>query len=349
MCRDGVVAFDTSSLSKLRVRGKDAEKLLSYACTNDITAPHCVRYTCLLNDGGGIESDFTVNKRSSEDFYVVVAGATGQKDFDYFAKLANAGEFGTDVRVEDVTTDFGVLNVQGRWSRKILERAAPSNDWSNAAFPAYTEQEIKIAGRKLHALRVTFMGELGWELHYKNADAEAVYDAVFGAGKEYGLAWAGYNAVDSLSVEKGFKHWHEDIQAHDTPLEAGLGFTCDFSKDFRGKDKLLKQKEAGLRKRLICLTTEKENYLWNLEPIYRDGECLGYLRRTHFGFSVGRHVGYGYVERKDGKPLTVKWLKEGNWEVEVGDRKRVPAEFHAKCVFDPKMERVMGKYGGEEF
>ena len=152
-----------------------------------------------------------------------------------------------------------------------------------------------------------------------------------------------------MSVEKGYKHWHEDIQANDSPLEAGLGFTCDFSKEFRGKEVLLQQKAEGLKKRLICLSTDENDFLWNLEPIYRDGVACGFLRRTHFGFSAGRHIGYGYIESEKlgGQELTMKFLKAGTYEIEIGGQKRVPATFHPKCVFDPKGLRVQGDYGEE--
>lgn len=155
LCRNKVAAFDTSSLSKIRVTGADAEKFLQYAVTANVSAPHCVKYTCLLNKDGGIESDFTVNKRSETDFYIVVAGATGQKDFDFFTKLRNSENFvNSDIKVEDVSTDFGVLNVQGRFSRKIMEKIAPNSEFSNESFPAYTEKQIEISGAKVHALRV---------------------------------------------------------------------------------------------------------------------------------------------------------------------------------------------------
>lgn len=197
----------------------------------------------------------------------------------------------------------------------------------------------------MRVLRLTFVGEMGWELHIPRDSCMSVYEALMEAGKKLGVANAGYRAIDSLSAEKGYKHWHQDLRHDDTPLEAGLGFTCKLKTDtpFLGREALERQKVQGLKKKLVCFTVDEHKALLGLEAIWRDNDVVGFVRRGDYGFSVGKSIAYGYVKNPSGKPVTNDFLKSGKWSLEsMGDT--IPATVHLKAPFDPKNLRVKGIY-----
>jgi len=253
-----------------------------------------------------------------------------------------------------------MISVQGPHSRALLQPLVTSvHSLQDEAFPFSTCQQIEIVGHKLMCLRLTFVGELGFELHIPEESALAVYQAIREAGDVYAaennvpVRDAGYRAIDSLSAEKNFRHWHADLCNRDTPLEAGIGFTV-LSKlkrtgadapDFLGREALEAQRAAGLKRKIVCLTVDNPSVpLHGSETIWRDGVCVGYVRSTAYGHTVGRSIAYGYVDcPASEKKITNKWLEQGAWQ--IGDRGDMhPATLCLKAPFDPTNERVKGWY-----
>ncbi|XP_047482490.1 sarcosine dehydrogenase, mitochondrial-like [Penaeus chinensis] len=255
----------------------------------------------------------------------------------------------------DHTDDMAMLSIQGPNSRAILQQLSDT-DFSDAAFPFSSHKVITIAGHKARALRLSFVGEMGWELHVPNESAVADYKAVMATGEApqspslpcslQGLVNSGYRAIDYLSCEKGYRHWHADIRPDDTPLEAGLAFTCKLKTDtnFLGRQAIERQKAEGIRKKLVTLTlNDPSKPLWGLEGIWRNNEVLGYVRRAEYAFYLGRAIAYGYVERPDGERITSDFLKSGSWQLEAMGT-MLDASLHVRSPFDPKNLRVKGLY-----
>ena len=336
-CREAVALFDQTSFAKYRLEGPDAAALMQTLCISNVDVePGRVVYTQMLNAKGGIETDLTVTRLDRDSYFVVTAGATGRKDADWI--LRNAGD--AEVELSEETEDWAVLGVMGPNSRELLQSLTES-DLSNQAFPFATCQEIALAGAAVRALRVSYMGELGWELYVPWSQAEAVYDAVASAGAPLGLAHAGALAMDALRLEKNFRHWGHDIGCEDTPLEAGMGFLIDWSKDFLGKAALETQKAEGLTKRLVLFTVEQGNPLiLHEEPITRDGALCGAVTSGNRGFTLGKPVALGYVQRQGGK-LDREYLLSGSYEIEIAGE-RFPAKPHLSALVDPKGERMRG-------
>lgn len=186
----------------------------------------------------------------------------------------------------------------------------------------------------------------GWEIHVPNASAVAVHKALMAAGEPLGLVNSGYRAIDSLSCEKGYRHWHADVRPDDTPLEAGLAFTCKLKKDtnFLGRQSIERQKAEGIKKKLVTITLDDPTKpLWGLEGIWRNGEVLGYVRRAEYAFALGRSIAYGYVSHPEGEKVTNDFLKSGTWQLESMG-KMLDANLHIRPPFDPKNLRVKGLY-----
>lgn len=239
---------------------------------------------------------------------------------------------------------MGMLSIQGPKSRELLQSLTDS-DLSDTSFPFSTNKVITFAGHKVRALRLTFVGEMGWELHIPSVSCVPVYTAIAQVGKAFGLVNAGYRAIDSLSMEKGYKHWHADLRMEDTPLEAGMAFTCKLKSDtdFLGRQALERQKAAGLRKRIACFTLDEHVPLHGLEAIWRDDQVVGFTRRGDYGFALDKSMAYGYVKRPDGGPVSPEYLASGTyWLESLGHR--LKANFHPKAPFDPANKRVRGVY-----
>ncbi len=334
-CREAVALFDQTGFAKYSLTGKDACALLQRLCISNVdVAPGKAVYTQMLNAAGGIETDLTVTRLADGGYFIITSGATGRHDADWIRRNAA----GAEVELSEVTEDWAVLGVMGPKSRELLQGLTGS-DLSKEAFPFATLQDIVIAGVALRALRVSYMGELGWELYIPWDKAEAVYDAVVATGAPLGLAQAGALAMDSLRLEKNFRHWGHDIGCEDTPLEAGMGFLVDWSKDFLGKPALEKQKAEGLRKRLTLFTIEEGSPLvLHEEPIYRDGVLCGAVTSGNRGFTLGKPVALGYVERQDGK-ADRGFILSGSYEIEIAGE-RFPAKPHLSALVDPKGERL---------
>ncbi|MFM8001130.1 MAG: aminomethyltransferase family protein, partial [Actinomycetota bacterium] len=244
-----------------------------------------------------------------------------------------------EVRLDEVTNDRSVLSLMGPRARDILS-ATTDDDVSHAGFPFATGRTIRVAGREVLALRVTYIGELGWELHLARADAMAVYDALNNAGRRHGLVDAGYRAIESLRLEKGYRAWGSDIGPDHTPIEAGLGWAVKRTSagvDFRGSEAIERQRREGVRKMLAGFTVDASHVLLGRETIYRDGVRVGWLTSGGYGYTIRRSIGYGYVRRAEG--VTADFVTSGKYELEVATQ-RVPAEVSLAPFYDPEMSKV---------
>jgi glycine cleavage system aminomethyltransferase T/glycine/D-amino acid oxidase-like deaminating enzyme len=342
--RDAVALYDQTSFAKFRVQGRDAAAVLNRISANNIDGPiGKLTYTQWLNERGGIEADLTVIRQGETDFLVITAGGAQVRDFAWLTRHIpdDAHCFATDV-----TSGLPMLGVMGPNSRDLLARLAPHTDWSREAFPFGAMQAVEIGCAKLQAGRVSYVGELGWELYVPTEFAAHVYDQLIEVGADFGLRHAGVHAMNACRVEKGFRHWGHDIADEDTPLEAGLGFAVAWEKEggFIGRDALLEKKHAGAQpKRLIQIRLEDEGetapLLHHEEPILRDGEIVGSVTSGAWGHRVGASLGMGYVHHPDG--VTKDWLESGRWEVEVAYEAH-PARVQFAPWYDPKAERMKG-------
>ncbi len=336
--REAVGLFDLSSFGKFLIQGRDAEQMLNRVSGNDMSVePGRIVYTQLLNERGGIEGDLTVT-RLAEDRYMVVSGAgTQARDLSWLTQAV-----GEDERccVTDVTSGLAVISVMGPNARELLSRVSPA-DLSNEAFPFGHSQEIEIGYGLVRASRITYVGELGWELYMPTEFATHVYDALLAASDGLGFRHAGYHTLNSLRMEKGYRHWGHDITDAETPLEAGLGFAVKFDKPggFQGRDALLRQKEAGVKQRLVQFRLiDPEPLVYHNEPILRDGRICGYATSGMFGHTIGSSLAMGYVEA-DGDVVTPDYVKAGAYRLRINGRE-YEAEASLKPFYDPKSERV---------
>ena len=335
--RERVGVFDQTSFAKFELTGRDAEGALSWMCANDVArAPGSVIYTQLLNSRGGIECDLTV-ARVTEDCYYIVTG-TGFASHDLHWMRTHV-PVGLAVEFTDVTDNYSVISVFGPRSRDLLSSIC-EDDLGNAAFPFGSAREIRVAGVSVMALRITYVGELGWELHTPVASAREVYGAVMAAGQAHGVADCGYRAIESLRLEKGYRAWSSDLSPDHTPLQAGLGFAVKLHSNtpFLGREALAEQRQSPLKRRLACFTTDdNEIVLLGRETIYRNGERVGWLTSGGFGYTVDAGIGYGYVRNEAG--VDREYLRSGTYELEVASR-RVPASIHFAPLYDPHNERI---------
>ena len=332
--REAVGLFDQSSLAKLLLQGPDATAALQRLCANDVdVAPGRIVYTQMLNARGGIECDLTVTRTAVDAYLVVTIAAAAGHDADWIRR----GLAGARVTLTDVTSAFTVLGVMGPRSRELLSRLTPA-DLSNAAFPFGTSREIELGYATVRATRITYVGELGWELYVPTELAAGVYDDVVAAGADFGLRHAGYHAMDSLRLEKGYRSWGHDLGADDTPLEAGLGFAVAFKKDFVGREALLRQRDRPLARRLVIFTLEdREPLLLGDEPIWRDGVLVGRITSGAYGHTLGQSIGMGYVAHAGG--VDTAYVASGRWELEIATE-RFTAHAQLDAPYDPKSARV---------
>lgn len=335
--REAVGLFDQTSFAKLLLQGPDSELVLQRIMANDVAVPPgTLVYTAMLNDRGGIVSDLTVN-RISEDCYMIVTSA-GSVTRDY-AWIKRHIPDDARVTLTDVSSSYAVLSVMGPRSRDLLSCLTDS-DLSNRAFPFLASKEIYVGYAPVRASRITYVGELGWELYVPTEFAGNVYDSIVAEGSRFGLMHAGYHALDSLRLEKAYRSWGHDITSVDTPLEAGLAFAVAFDKDaeFIGKDALLRQRESGVERRLAIFTLQDPDpLLLGDEPIYRDGVIVGRTTSGNYGHALGRSVGMGYLENEEG--ATPGWIRSGSYEIEVA-AERFAAGVRLSPPYDPGSERV---------
>jgi glycine cleavage system aminomethyltransferase T/glycine/D-amino acid oxidase-like deaminating enzyme len=336
--REAVGLFDEGSFAKWYVDGPDALGVLDWISANAIDVPiGTAVYTQWLNDRGGIEADLTVTRLGVERFLVVTAAAAATRDWTLLRRACR----GRDVTLTDATDDLPMLGLMGPRSRDVLARLTDA-DLSNPGFPFGTARHITVAGVEVLAIRLTYVGELGWELYIPRPDAMIVHDAIVAAGADLGLLHAGYHAMNTLRLESGYRHWGHDITDRDTPLEAGLGFAVAWDEPggFRGRDALLVQRDQPRTKRLIQFRLDDpDRLLYHDEPIRRDGEIVGRTSSGMWSYVEGAALAMGYVERPDGGAVDQAWLDSGSFDIEVATV-RVPATASIRSFYDPKHERV---------
>ncbi len=331
--REGCVLIDQTSFAKFMVTGPDAAKALNWIAAGNVDrAVGALTYTQMLNAKGGIECDLTVVRRAEDAYYIVTGTGFATHDFNWIANNLCG-----DVQISDVTAGSSVLSLMGPQARQVLQRVCP-DDLSPEGFPFATARDIIVAGCKVLALRVTYVGELGWELHLPVADAAVVYRALMATG---GVANAGYRAIETLRLEKGYRAWGADIGPDHTPVEAGLAWAVKMKSGvpFLGRDALAAQLQGGVKKRLATFTAAPSVILLGRETIYRDGVRVGWLSSGGFGHTVGQSIGMGYVRHPDG--VTEDLVMSGGYELEVASE-RVPANVHLTPLYDPQNSRVKG-------
>ncbi|KNY13257.1 FAD-dependent oxidoreductase [Shinella sp. SUS2] len=340
--RSSVALFDQTSFAHLLVQGPNALALLQKLSTNDVDVPvGRIVYTPWLNARGGMESDVTICRTADEEFLVVTAAVQRIRDLAWLKD--HARESGGHVSVTDVSSGYVTLSVMGPRSRELLSRVSPA-DFSDAAFPFATASEIEIGYGLVLAFRMTFVGELGWELHIPTEQALGIYDAIMAAGYDLDLRLAGYVALNSLRVEAGYRDWGADVADEDTPLESGLGFTVAWDKpsDFIGRNALEVQRGKTPRRRLVQFAVPGDvPLMFGTEPVWRNGILVGYLRSAGFGHTLGCGVGMGYVNADEG--VSAQWLQDGIFELEIAGTKYA-AVASLRPFYDAGRTRVKGQY-----
>jgi 4-methylaminobutanoate oxidase (formaldehyde-forming) len=338
--RGNVALFDQTSFAKFEISGPEACAFLNWLCTAEMdVAPGRIVYSQCLNEQGGIQADVTVTRLERDRYLYVTGAACRVRDGAWLKR--HAADF--DVSVADRTEALAVLGVMGPNARALLA-AGTAADFSDAAFPFAASKEIELAGCPVRASRITYVGALGWELYMDSADAVSVFDSLSEAFSKSGASGqvplAGYHAMDSLRLEKAYRHWGHDITDEDTPLEAGLSFTCAWQKPggFLGREALLAQKAVGLKKRLALFALEDpEALLYHDEPIWADGERVGRITSGAFGHSLGRALGFGYVTLPE--PYLLKSLRGRSFAVEIGEE-MVPARISTRALYDPEQNEI---------
>ncbi|MSU33705.1 MAG: FAD-dependent oxidoreductase [Pedosphaera sp.] len=335
-CRENAALFEQSGFGKLCVQGRDALTVLQRVCGNQIDVPvGRLVYTGLFNERGGFESDLTIVRCGREEFYLVTGTSQPVRDADWIQRHVRCGE---SVAITDVTTAYGVLGIMGPKARDWMSRTTDA-DLSNAAFPFGTARQISVGWATARALRVTYVGELGWELHVPVDQLTLAYDTLLEAGRDFGVALAGHYAINSLRLEKGFRAWGAEISPDDTPFEAGLAFAIDWNKEFVGREALLARQPSALTRQLaVFVARDTGPILWGSEPIFCDGQRVGYTTSGSYGHTVGGAIAMGYVNDPDGR--ATERIRGGRFEIEInGDRMAVAA--HLRAPYDPERRRIL--------
>ncbi len=337
--REGVVVIDQSSFGKFQLIGRDAEAALGFLTAADVSGPvGSLVYAPMLNPRGGIQCELTAARVSEAEFYIVSGTALATHDRSWIRRHIPAG---LDAHLVDVTSAYAVLTLAGPRARDVLATLT-RDDISDAAFPFGRARRIGVAGAPTLALRLSYVGELGWELHLPTEFAVTVYEALMAAGAAFGIVNAGYRAIESLRLEKAFRAWGADIGPDHTPLEAGLGWAVrGGGAPFLGREALEAQRGTRLKKMLCTFTVDDPDIvLLGRETIYRDGERVGWLSSGGFGHTIGKPIGLGYVRRKE-EGLDDAWVAAGRYELEVATV-RVPCTLHPEPPYDPAMARMLG-------
>jgi len=335
--RETVGLFDQSSFAKFRLEGPDAVVTLNRVCANDIDVTDGrIVYTQWLNERGGIEADLTVTRLARDCFLIIGGAETEVRDFSWLQRHIPQN---ARCVLTNVSSGMGVISLMGPNSRALLAHLTPA-DMSHHAFAFATSREIELGYALVRASRITYVGELGWELYVPTEFMAGVYDEICSVGEPFGLVHAGYHALNSLRMEKGYRHWGHDITDEDTPLQAGLDFAVKLQKEggFIGQEALLRQKEQGVERKLVQFQLkDPEPLLYHNEPIWRDGKIAGYISSGAYGHTLGSCIGLGYINRSD-KNVNESWIS-GAFEIEVAGRK-FPAKPSLRPLFDPKNEKI---------
>jgi glycine cleavage system T protein len=329
--REAAALFDETSFAKIEIVGEGAAEFLERLCDNKVARDvGAITYTSMLNKHGGIECDFTVTRLAVDRFRIITGTAFGQHDLSWIRQ--HAPDNGS-VAVEDVTSRYACLGIWGPRARDILQPLS-SADLSNDAFRYMRAREIDIGAVPCLALRVTYVGELGWELYCPMEFGLRLWDTIWSAGREHGLVAGGYKAIDSCRLEKGYRVWGADITPDDNPYEAGLDFAVKLDKgDFIGRNALVAARERGLERKLACLVLDDPRAIaLGSEPIRIDGEVAGRVTSGGYGYTVERSIAYGYVpasHAEPGQPVEVEIF--GEW---------VAGEVAAEPLYDAAGERT---------
>lgn len=335
--RERVGIFDQSSFAKILVQGRDAMPVLNRVCNSNVDCPiGRVVYTQWLNERGGIEADLTVTRLGTDTYLVVTGPATQVRDLNWLQRNVPPR---AHVTVTDVTSSMAVISVMGPSARKLLQTLT-SDDLSNAGFPFGTSREIEIGYAVVRASRITYVGELGWEIYVPTEFAPDVFDRIIAAGEPLGARLCGYHALNSLRVEKGYRHFGHDLTDQDTPLEAGLAFCCDFNKaaGFIGKEALLQQRDRGIKKRMVAFRFLDSNAVsHHEEPIYRNSVIVGRTTSAMYGHTIGANIALGYIAHD--AEVTDGWIEEGRYAIEIST-KRYAVQASLRPLYDPTREKI---------
>lgn len=331
--RAGVGLYDMSSFGKLRIEGRDASRLMALACAADLdVAPGRIVYTQMLNARGGIEADVTVTRLTDTAYLMVTPAATRLRDESRLRRLA--GDMA--VTVTDVTAGEAVLAVMGPKSRDLLASVI-HGDMSDAAHPFGAAREVDLGLGRARLHRLSYVGELGWEVYVSADMAAHAFETITEAGGDHGLTLAGLHAMDSLRIEKGFRHMGHDITPADHVIEAGLGFACRKSGGYVGADAVAEVRMNGPQRRFLQFQLcDPEPLLFHAEPILRNGEVVGHTTSGGYGHSLGSAIGLGYVPCPG---ETAAEVLSSTYEIDVAGV-RVPATASVRPLFDPKSERM---------
>jgi glycine cleavage system aminomethyltransferase T/glycine/D-amino acid oxidase-like deaminating enzyme len=337
--RSQVALFDQTSFAKIAVRGADAEAALQFLCSNDVAvSPGRTVYTALLNDRGGYEADVTVTRLRWNEYLLVTSSAQGMHDLDLLRRGVPAG---LHVEFFDVTSSYSVLSVMGPQSRALLSGLS-ADDFSAEAFAFGESREVDLGGLSVRATRLTYVGELGWELYVPSEVAVAAFERLTDPGNAVAPKLAGYYAIESLRLEKGYRAFGRELGPDTTPVEAGLSFACKLgtSIPFRGREVVERHKASGVSRRLVSLVVaDPEAYAWGGELVLRDNEPAGFASSAAFGHTIGRTVLLGYVERRDGGMADKDWLDGGRYHVVIGGED-YDATASLRAPFDPAGARI---------
>ncbi len=337
--RERVAVFDQTSFAKYLVSGPDAAGLLQWLCTADVAGPPgAVVYTGMLNARGTYEADVTVTRLSDTEFLVVSSAAQAEYDIDRIRRHIPAG---TAAQVTDVTSGYAVYGVMGPSARALLS-AVSRSDFSEAAFPFATSRLVDIGYATVRATRITYVGELGWELYVPAEFAVGVYEDLMAAGEEFGAVNAGYYAIESMRLEKGYRAYGRELGPDDNPVEAGLVFACKMSSGipFLGREAVEKARAEGPRRRLVSvLLTDPEVMMWGGELLLCDGQPAGQVTSAAWGATLGSAVGLAYLHDPDGGVVTPGFTRSGRYEVNVGGA-LCPARIGLRAPYDPDGRKI---------
>jgi 4-methylaminobutanoate oxidase (formaldehyde-forming) len=328
--RERAGLIDVSSFSKFEVSGPGAFRFLQWLAANDLDrAPGAVTYTQLCNGRGGIEADLTITRLEEDRFYIVTGSGFGVRDFNWIGRhMPRDGS----VTLGDVTSGKAVLNLCGPAARAVLEQVA-DGDVSHQGFPFMQARRLRIGYAPVLALRLTYVGELGWELHMPVEYGPHVYELLWQAGEALGLANVGYRAIDSLRMEKRYLYWGADITPDDNPFEAGLGFCVALGKAaFLGDEALARIKEEGPRQKLCGFTLERDVPVFGGEAILRGGKVLGVTSSGSYGYTIGKNIVFGYLPAEE--------AGQADYEIEAFCE-AVPATRHDGALYDPARTRIL--------
>jgi len=336
--REQVAIFDQTGFAKLLLKGRDAVHVLQRLCGNDADVPvGKTVYTGMFNERGGFESDLTLIRTAADEYLIITGSAQAVHDYDWIARHITPDEH---AELVDVTNADSVIGVMGPNARALLGRVSNA-DLTNAAFPFGSWQMLDIGMANVRAVRITYVGELGWELYAPSGQAVLVYDRLVAAGRDLGATNAGHYAINSLRLEKGYRAWGAELSPDDTPLEAGLSFAVAWDKPggFIGRTALLEQKQAGLKRMLATFVLrDPAPVLWGSEPIYRDGAVVGYTTSGSYAHTLGGAIAMGYVHNITG--VSAQFIKAGRYEIDIAGT-RYAADAHLRAPYDPARQRVL--------